>query len=124
MKLSNGRFSNDFGNLYIFVYMQYLYIPTTTTFLHGRKKGIKTGRDRKAVESGQDEKGDSGIHGSQQIVHLGSSGSVEISGGARGEMISTISAWNLIKDTKLLRRVQEGTQGVTWKFSEDEWNNA
>lgn len=39
-------------------------------------------------------------------------------------MITIISVWNLIKDAKLLRKIQEGTQGVTWKFSEDEWNNA
>lgn len=39
-------------------------------------------------------------------------------------MITTISAWKLFKTPKLLKQVQAGTQGVTWKFSEDEWNNA
>jgi len=36
-------------------------------------------------------------------------------------MIKRISVWDLLKDDKLLKQVQNGTQGITWKFSEDEW---
>jgi len=36
-------------------------------------------------------------------------------------MIITLSIWDLVKDTILLPLVQKGTQGITWKFSKDEW---
>ena len=36
-------------------------------------------------------------------------------------MIKRISVWDVLKDGALLKQVQNGTQGITWKFSEDEW---
>ena len=37
--------------------------------------------------------------------------------------VLTLSAWDLVRDTILLPRVQAGRQGVTWKFSDDKWSS-